>query len=81
MADCRDQVVFAPIAKKYPVGAHVECSYTMKASHTHTAYDWIGIFKVGWANVKEFVFYLWVPSPKDKTDDSEFHSSVLFQGK
>lgn len=81
MAEFRDQVVFNQVPKTYPIEAHVLCSYTMKSTHIPSSYDWIGLFKVGWANVNDFVFYIWAPFPKDKPADEDYQGSVLFQCK
>ncbi|XP_067933490.1 calcium-binding and coiled-coil domain-containing protein 1-like [Watersipora subatra] len=79
MAEFRDQVSFTGVAKSYPTDAHVECRYKMKPTHEYTAYDWIGLFKVGWSNQKEFQFYHWVPSPNDRNPEEEYEHSILYQ--
>ena len=81
MSELRDQVSFEGVAKTYPVEAHVECRYNMKATHRPTTYDWIGVFKVGWASERDFYFYQWVPYPTNRVDGEEFQGSILFQCK
>lgn len=80
MADFRGMVSFETIAKTYPTDTNIDCVYVMKEAHNPSAYDWIGLFKVGWSSIKDTVYYHWVPLP-DRTAGEEYRGTLVFQGK
>lgn len=52
------QVVFPNIPNSYPPKTDILCSFHKRKDFTSGTKDWIGIFKVGWQNTKEY--YTWV---------------------
>ncbi|KAL3835987.1 hypothetical protein ACJMK2_021446 [Sinanodonta woodiana] len=72
-------VVFQNISEVYPIGAHVECTYTITADIVPTSRDWVALYKVGWMNpTKDYVYYEWAPMPKVYEIGKESEASILF---
>lgn len=80
MAENYKQIIFDATSRTYPVDAHVECSYVIKAAYSPSRDDWIGLFKVGWSSVKEAITFEWAPHPTEATASTDTHGSLLFQG-
>lgn len=74
------KVVFHSIAETYPTDVNIECQYTITASLTPNPSDWVGLYKVGWSSVRDYVVYLWVPKPDTYHPGTELDSTVVFQG-
>ncbi len=74
------KVVFQNIAETYPTEAHVECKYIITASLTPTSRDWVGLYKVGWSNSRDYVYFLWSPMPQPYQNGNQVDNSVFFQG-
>lgn len=75
-------VVFHSIQECYPPELNIECRYTIKPTVKPTSSDWIGIFRVGWQSLKDYVMYQWSPMPSVKYSDGKpISNRVVFPGK
>ncbi|XP_019410267.1 PREDICTED: calcium-binding and coiled-coil domain-containing protein 1 isoform X4 [Crocodylus porosus] len=72
-------VSFLNVAHSYVPGTKVECHYTLPPSIKPSARDWIGIFKVEAASVKDYYTFVWCPVPDGGPTGGPLHSSVQFQ--
>uniref|UniRef100_A0A6Q2YXN0 SKICH domain-containing protein n=1 Tax=Esox lucius TaxID=8010 RepID=A0A6Q2YXN0_ESOLU len=54
------QVVFQNIPHSYTPNVPVTCCYTLTSAIQPNPRDWVGIFKVGWSNTKDYHTFVWV---------------------
>uniref|UniRef100_A0A8L2QVZ6 Calcium-binding and coiled-coil domain-containing protein 1 n=1 Tax=Rattus norvegicus TaxID=10116 RepID=A0A8L2QVZ6_RAT len=78
-APSRGGVSFLNVARTYVPNTKVECHYTLPPGTTPSASDWIGIFKVEAACVRDYHTFVWSSVPETTTDGSPTHASVQFQ--
>uniref|UniRef100_A0A8D2ID02 Calcium-binding and coiled-coil domain-containing protein 1 n=1 Tax=Urocitellus parryii TaxID=9999 RepID=A0A8D2ID02_UROPR len=75
----RGGVNFLNVARTYIPNTKVECHYTLPPGTMPSASDWIGIFKVEAACVRDYHTFVWSSVPDSTTDGSPIHASVQFQ--
>jgi len=73
------QVVFHDIEEFLNFYEPLVCRYTVGSSLSVTSRDWIGLFKLGWRSVKEYISSEWVPIPEDYQTGKELTGSVTFK--
>ncbi|XP_059969464.1 calcium-binding and coiled-coil domain-containing protein 1 isoform X2 [Mesoplodon densirostris] len=78
-APSRGGVNFLNVARTYVPNTKVECHYTLPPGTVPSASDWIGIFKVEAACVRDYHTFVWSSVPESATDGSPIHASVQFQ--
>ncbi|XP_003476297.1 calcium-binding and coiled-coil domain-containing protein 1 isoform X1 [Cavia porcellus] len=78
-ARSRAVVSFLNVARTYIPNTKVECHYTLPPGTIPSASDWIGIFKVEAACVRDYHTFVWSSVPESTTDGSPIHASVQFQ--
>lgn len=78
-APSRGGVSFLNVARTYIPNTKVECHYTLPPGTMPSASDWIGIFKVEAACVRDYHTFVWSSVPETTTDGSPTHASVQFQ--
>ncbi|XP_016056862.1 PREDICTED: calcium-binding and coiled-coil domain-containing protein 1 isoform X2 [Miniopterus natalensis] len=78
-APSRGGVSFLNVARTYIPNTKVECHYTLPPGTVPSASDWIGIFKVEAACVRDYHTFVWSSVPESATDGSPIHASVQFQ--
>ncbi|KAB0366124.1 hypothetical protein FD754_010280 [Muntiacus muntjak] len=78
-APSRGGVNFLNVARTYIPNTKVECHYTLPPGTVPSASDWIGIFKVEAASVRDYHTFVWSLVPESVTDGSPIHASVQFQ--
>ncbi|XP_010984906.1 calcium-binding and coiled-coil domain-containing protein 1 isoform X1 [Camelus dromedarius] len=78
-APSRGGVNFLNVARTYVPNTKVECHYTLPPGTVPSASDWIGIFKVEAACVRDYHTFVWSSVPESITDGSPIHASVQFQ--
>uniref|UniRef100_A0A8D0YV80 Calcium-binding and coiled-coil domain-containing protein 1 n=1 Tax=Sus scrofa TaxID=9823 RepID=A0A8D0YV80_PIG len=78
-APSRGGVSFLNVARTYIPNTKVECHYTLPPGTVPSASDWIGIFKVEAACVRDYHTFVWSSVPEGVTDGSPIHTSVQFQ--
>lgn len=78
-APSRGGVSFLNVARTYIPNTKVECHYTLPPGTVPSASDWIGIFKVEAACVRDYHTFVWSSVPESTTDGSLIHASVQFQ--
>ncbi|XP_004637964.1 calcium-binding and coiled-coil domain-containing protein 1 isoform X2 [Octodon degus] len=78
-ARSRGGVNFLNVARTYIPNTKVECHYTLPPGTMPSASDWIGIFKVEAACVRDYHTFVWSSVPENTTDGSPIHASVQFQ--
>lgn len=78
-APSRGGVNFLNVARTYIPNTKVECHYTLPPGTMPSASDWIGIFKVEAACVRDYHTFVWSSVPETTTDGSPTHASVQFQ--
>uniref|UniRef100_A0A8C8WPA7 Calcium-binding and coiled-coil domain-containing protein 1 n=1 Tax=Panthera leo TaxID=9689 RepID=A0A8C8WPA7_PANLE len=78
-APSRGGVNFLNVARTYIPNTKVECHYTLPPGAVPSASDWIGIFKVEAACVRDYHTFVWSSVPESATDGSPVHASVQFQ--
>ncbi|XP_029810872.1 calcium-binding and coiled-coil domain-containing protein 1 isoform X2 [Suricata suricatta] len=78
-AHSRGGVNFLNVARTYVPNTKVECHYTLPPGTVPSASDWIGIFKVEAACVRDYHTFVWSSVPESATDGSPVHASVQFQ--
>ncbi|XP_010595488.2 calcium-binding and coiled-coil domain-containing protein 1 isoform X2 [Loxodonta africana] len=78
-APSRGGVNFLNVARTYIPNTKVECHYTLPPGTMPSASDWIGIFKVEAACVRDYHTFVWSSVPESTTDGSPIHASVQFQ--
>ncbi|XP_077609631.1 calcium-binding and coiled-coil domain-containing protein 1 isoform X1 [Crocuta crocuta] len=78
-APSRGGVNFLNVARTYIPNTKVECHYTLPPGTVPSASDWIGIFKVEAACVRDYHTFVWSSVPESATDGSPVHASVQFQ--
>lgn len=79
-APSRGGVSFLNVARTYIPNTKVECHYTLPPGTMPSASDWIGIFKVEAACVRDYHTFVWSSVPETTMDGSPTHASVQFQG-
>ncbi|XP_008837098.1 calcium-binding and coiled-coil domain-containing protein 1 isoform X2 [Nannospalax galili] len=78
-APSRGGVNFLNVARTYIPNTKVECHYTLPPGTMPSASDWIGIFKVEAACVRDYHTFVWSSVPESTTNGSPTHASVQFQ--
>lgn len=78
-ARSRAVVSFLNVARTYIPNTKVECHYTLPPGTIPSASDWIGIFKVEAACVRDYHTFVWSSVPESTTHGSPIHASVQFQ--
>ncbi|XP_011847975.1 PREDICTED: calcium-binding and coiled-coil domain-containing protein 1 isoform X4 [Mandrillus leucophaeus] len=78
-APSRGGVNFLNVARTYIPNTKVECHYTLPPGTMPSASDWIGIFKVEAACVRDYHTFVWSSVPESTSDGSPIHTSVQFQ--
>lgn len=78
-APSRCGVSFLNVARTYIPNTKVECHYTLPPGTVPSASDWIGIFKVEAACVRDYHTFVWSSVPESASDGSLVHASVQFQ--
>ncbi|XP_076967015.1 calcium-binding and coiled-coil domain-containing protein 1 [Tamandua tetradactyla] len=78
-APSRGGVNFLNVARTYIPNTKVECHYTLPPGTVPSASDWIGIFKVEAACVRDYHTFVWSSVPESTIDGSPIHASVQFQ--
>ncbi|XP_034501204.1 calcium-binding and coiled-coil domain-containing protein 1 isoform X4 [Ailuropoda melanoleuca] len=78
-APSRGGVNFLNVARTYIPNTKVECHYTLPPGTVPSASDWIGIFKVEAACVRDYHTFVWSSVPESVADGSPVHASVQFQ--
>uniref|UniRef100_A0A8C0TB76 Calcium-binding and coiled-coil domain-containing protein 1 n=2 Tax=Canis lupus familiaris TaxID=9615 RepID=A0A8C0TB76_CANLF len=78
-APSRGGVNFLNVARTYIPNTKVECHYTLPPGTVPSASDWIGIFKVEAACVRDYHTFVWSSVPESAADRSPVHASVQFQ--
>ncbi|KAI0227011.1 hypothetical protein LSAT2_022521 [Lamellibrachia satsuma] len=74
------QVLFHNITESYPTGSDIECHYTITSLLEPMARDWIGIYKVGWSSVRDYVCFAWSPMSPSYQKGKDAKSCVTFEG-
>ncbi|KAM8977576.1 calcium-binding and coiled-coil domain-containing protein 1 [Pelodytes ibericus] len=72
-------VNFLNVAHIYVPNTKVECHYNLPVGMKASTHDWIGIFKVGAASIRDYNTFVWASSPQISGDGSSSHYSVQFQ--
>lgn len=75
----RGGVTFLNVARTYIPNTKVECHYTLPPGTMPSASDWIGIFKVEAACVRDYHTFVWSSVPESPAAGSPIHASVQFQ--
>ena len=75
------QVLFHNIAEAYQTGADIECCYTITSLLEPMPRDWVGIYKVGWSSVRDYVCFNWSPVPVDYQQMKDARNRLTFQGR
>ncbi|XP_006883971.1 PREDICTED: calcium-binding and coiled-coil domain-containing protein 1 isoform X1 [Elephantulus edwardii] len=75
----RGGVNFLNVARTYIPNTKVECHYTLPPGTVPSASDWIGIFKVEAACVRDYHTFVWSSVPENTAGSSPIHASVQFQ--
>uniref|UniRef100_A0A5F9DCU5 Calcium-binding and coiled-coil domain-containing protein 1 n=1 Tax=Oryctolagus cuniculus TaxID=9986 RepID=A0A5F9DCU5_RABIT len=75
----RGGVTFLNVARTYIPNTKVECHYTLPPGTMPSASDWIGIFKVEAACVRDYHTFVWSSVPENPATGSPIHASVQFQ--
>ncbi|XP_040835788.1 calcium-binding and coiled-coil domain-containing protein 1 isoform X4 [Ochotona curzoniae] len=78
-APSRGGVNFLNVARTYIPNTKVECHYTLPPGTIPSASDWIGIFKVEAACVRDYHTFVWSSVPENPASGSPIHASVQFQ--
>ncbi|XP_017548263.1 calcium-binding and coiled-coil domain-containing protein 1b [Pygocentrus nattereri] len=73
------RVKFRNVDQTYFPQTRVECRYTISGHHKWSSRDWIGLFKAGWASMKDYYTFAWALAPEGYTVGTEVNCSVLFQ--
>jgi len=74
------QVLFHNIAESYAPGADIECRYTITALLEPQSRDWVGIYRVGWSSVRDYVSFNWSPMLSSYQQGKDTENCVTFQG-
>lgn len=53
-------VVFQRIFEIYLVDVYIECRYIIILDLILILRDWVGFYKVGWMNIRDYYYYEWV---------------------
>ncbi|XP_063284516.1 calcium-binding and coiled-coil domain-containing protein 1 [Pelobates fuscus] len=72
-------VNFLNVAHSYVPNTKVECHYTLPLGMKTSTSDWIGIFKVGAASIRDYDTFVWTPSPETSGERNSLQCSVQFQ--
>ncbi|XP_053312161.1 calcium-binding and coiled-coil domain-containing protein 1 [Spea bombifrons] len=72
-------VNFLNVAYTYVPNTRVECHYTLPLGMKSSKSDWIGIFKVEAASIRDYDTFVWALSPESSGGGSSTHCSVQFQ--
>ncbi|KAL0984236.1 hypothetical protein UPYG_G00138900 [Umbra pygmaea] len=72
------QVVFQDIPHSYPPNVPVICCYTLTSAIQPNSRDWVGIFKVGWSNKKDYHTFVWVEPSEDRKGEEPIKKQVVF---
>ncbi|XP_054981725.1 calcium-binding and coiled-coil domain-containing protein 1 isoform X1 [Sorex araneus] len=78
-APSRSGVTFLNVARTYIPNTKVECHYTLPPGTVPSTSDWIGIFKVEAACVRDYHTFVWSSVPESTAEGSPVHASVQFQ--
>lgn len=70
------QVVFDDVKECYSENQHLECLFNLNELLKADSSDWIGIYKVGFTNYKDFVCKQQI----DFDSISDFKAKIVFQG-
>lgn len=73
------KVVFHSIRETYPTDVNIECQYTVTASLTPHSRDWVGLYKVGWSSIRDYVYFLWASKVDNHHPGTELENTVVFQ--
>ncbi|KAM3871684.1 calcium-binding and coiled-coil domain-containing protein 1 [Diretmus argenteus] len=73
------QVEFRNVGCSYFPQSRVDCHYTLGSQHNWASNDWIGLFKVGWASVKDYHTFVWALAPADYQEGTDVNCCVHFQ--
>ncbi|CAH2224714.1 calcium-binding and coiled-coil domain-containing 1 [Pelobates cultripes] len=72
-------VNFLNVAHSYVPNTKVECHYTLPLGMKTSTSDWIGIFKVGAASIRDYDTFVWTSSPETSGERNSLQCSVQFQ--
>jgi len=72
-------VIFRNISDRYPVGAHIECTYSLTAIYKPCSRDWVALYKVGWSSPRDYITYQWAPIPPNYEEYQNNSAHVVFQ--
>ncbi|XP_012697162.2 calcium-binding and coiled-coil domain-containing protein 1 [Clupea harengus] len=73
------KVEFRNVGSGYFPESRIECHYTISSQHIWASNDWIGLFKVGWASVKDYHTFVWALAPAGYKEGSDVNCCVHFQ--
>ncbi|XP_066564558.1 calcium-binding and coiled-coil domain-containing protein 1 isoform X2 [Amia ocellicauda] len=73
------RVEFRNVGRSYFPQSRVDCHYSLGPQHHWASSDWIGLFKVGWASVRDYHTFVWSVSPEGYTEGSVANCCVHFQ--
>ena len=73
-------VVFNNVPATYPTETDVACHYTITPELTPSRSDWVGLYRVGWGSISEYVYYEWSPVFVDQPLGSELQNQIMFPG-
>lgn len=71
------QVIFEDVSECYSINQPLECVFSLNELLKADSADWIGIYKVGFTNYKEFI----CKSSLDLTLLKDSDGKVVFQGE
>ena len=74
-------VIFHNVLETYPIDANIECNYTVTRRLYGKPSDWVGLYRVGWGNCREYVMFEWSKLPQDYKQGSDVNASVMFNCK
>ena len=74
------KVKFHDIPESYGIAETVTLQYTIASDHEPNAKDWIGLYRVGWKSIKEYVTYEWISLPDSYTPGTQVECVCVFKG-
>ncbi|XP_056462637.1 calcium-binding and coiled-coil domain-containing protein 1-like isoform X4 [Gadus chalcogrammus] len=72
-------VVFRNVGQTYFPETRVDCHYSVSSQHRWSSKDWVGLFQVGWASVKNYHTYTWAPVPEGRSKGVHHNCCAVFQ--
>ncbi|XP_030624432.1 calcium-binding and coiled-coil domain-containing protein 1 [Chanos chanos] len=73
------KVEFRNVGSGYFPQSRVECHYSISSQHSWSSNDWIGLFKVGWASLRDYHTFVWALAPSNYQEETDVNCCVHFQ--